>query len=295
MTSCIASTFARLKAENRAALIPYLTVGYPSLEATRALLRVISEQGADIMELGVPFSDPLADGATIQRASHAALQNGVSLADCLAVAAEFREHTQQAVVGARHASPLRLPADQVPLIFMSYYNPIHKYGTRNFALDCAACGVDGLIIPDLPPEEASGLKTACQQAGVELIFLLAPSSTDERIERVVDMAGGFIYCVSLTGVTGARTNVDESAAALVARVRRYTGLPLAVGFGISTPEQVAGVAQFADGVVVGSALINLIESLPEDWLADGVSEYVRSLSQATERQPAASALPLNQS
>jgi tryptophan synthase alpha chain len=168
---------------------------------------------------------------------------------------------------------------------MSYYNPIHKYGIDKFAVDCAACGVDGLIIPDLPPEEAAGLKAACERSGVELIFLVAPSSTDERIERVVEMAGGFIYCVSLTGVTGARTRLDESAATLVARVRRCkagAGLPLVVGFGISTPEQVADVARFADGVVVGSALINLIERLPQDRLAEGLSEYIRSLKQATK-------------
>ena len=275
MTGRIAATFARLQAENQAALVPYLTVGYPSLEATRRLLPVISEQGADLIELGVPFSDPIADGATIQRASHAALRNGVSLADCLAVAAEFRRHSPPA-----NGSPY----ERAPLIFMSYYNPIHKYGTDTFALDCAACGVDGLIIPDLPPEEAAGLKAACERSGVELIFLIAPSSTDERIERVVEMAGGFIYCVSLTGVTGARTRLDESAATLVARVRRHTDLPLVVGFGIGTPGQVADVARFADGVVVGSALINLIERLPEDRLAEGVSEYLHSLKQATEAE-----------
>jgi tryptophan synthase alpha chain len=274
MTGRIAATFARLATENEAALIPYLTVGYPSLDATRRLLRVISEQGADLIELGVPFSDPLADGATIQRASHVALEKGVSLADCLAAAADFRGHDRSA-----NGSPHR----DVPLVFMSYYNPIHKYGTDRFALDCAACGVDGLIIPDLPPEEAADLKAACERSGVELVFLIAPSSTDERIERVVEMAGGFVYCVSLTGVTGARTLLDENAGTLVTRVRRYTSLPLVVGFGISTPEQVAGVARFADGVVVGSALINLVERLPEDRLAEGVAEYISSLKQATRR------------
>lgn len=281
MTQRISSTFARLKAENQAALIPYLTVGYPSLEATRQLLRVIYEQGADLIELGVPFSDPMADGATIQRASHVALENGVSLADCLALAAEFRTHN------APVSGP---PQSLTPLIFMSYYNPIHKYGTDQFAADCANCGVDGLIIPDLPPEEAADLKAACERSGVELIFLIAPSSTDERIERVVEMAGGFIYCVSLTGVTGARAQLGMSAEGvagrLVERARRHTPLPLAVGFGISTPEQVADVATFADGVVVGSALINLIERLPEGRLAEGVSEYVRSLKEATaSRRP----------
>lgn len=269
MTGRIASTFARLRQERRAALIPYLMVGYPSLQATRQLVDLLSQQGADLIELGVPFSDPLADGATIQRASHVALENGVSLADCLAVAAEFRNN--------------RAPTSDVPIIFMSYYNPIYKYGLDQFVADCAVAGVDGLIIPDLPPEEAHDLKAACKRSGVELIFLIAPSSIDERIKKVVEMADGFIYCVSLTGVTGARSQLDENAAHLVERVRKYTSLPLVVGFGISAPEHVADVARFADGVVVGSALINLIERLSEDRLAEGVSEYIHSMKEAAGR------------
>ncbi len=269
MTARIAASFARLRQEHRAALIPYIMVGYPSLQATRQLVDLLSQQGADLIELGVPFSDPLADGATIQRASHAALENGVSLLDCLTVAAAFRSN------GAS--------ASDVPIIFMSYYNPIYRYGLEQFVADCAVTGVDGLIIPDLPPEEAYDLKAACKRFGVELIFLVAPSSTDERIERIVEMADGFIYCVSLTGVTGARSQLDENAAHLVERVRRYTNLPLVVGFGISSPEHVADVAGFADGVVVGSALINLIERLSEDRLAEGVSEYIHSMKEAAGR------------
>jgi tryptophan synthase alpha chain len=266
MNERIASTFARLKREGQAALVPYLTAGYPSLDMTRQLVRLVSEQGADLIELGVPFSDPLADGATVQRASHAALERGVSPADCLAVACEAR---QEGVT--------------VPLLFMSYYNPIHRYGTERFTVECAACGVDGLIIPDLPPEEAGELKSACYRAGLDLIFLVAPTSTDERIERVAEMASGFIYCVSLTGLTGARTELGESAGNLVERVRRHTQLPLVVGFGISTPEHVAQVAHVADGAVVGSALIHLIERLPQDECARGVGDYIGSLKRATLR------------
>lgn len=266
--SRIASAFRRLHKLNETALIPYVTVGYPSLDITRQLLPVIGRQGADLIELGVPFSDPMADGATVQRASHAALENGVSLADCLSVAADARR------------------TNEIPLLFMSYYNPIHAYGLEKLAAGCAASGVDGLIVPDLPPEEAGELRAACQASGIDLIFLVAPTSTEERLQKVAEMASGFIYCVSLTGVTGARSQIGPGVDDLVARVRKYTDLPLAVGFGISTPEQVAEVTRFADAAVVGSSLINLIESSPEDEILLAVSDYVRSLKEAT-RPPSA--------
>lgn len=266
----IASTFKRLGKVHETALIPYVTVGYPSLEVTRQLVPVIARQGADLIELGIPFSDPLADGATIQRASHAALEQGVTIADCLSVAAEARR------------------ANEIPLIFMSYYNPIHKYGLGRFATDCAASGVDGLIAPDLPPEEAGDLKAACQSAGVDVIFLVAPTSTDERLERVTAMASGFIYCVSLTGVTGARSELGPDAARLVERVRQFTDLPLVVGFGVSTPQQVAQVARFADGAVVASAIVNVIEGLSEEEVLLGVADFVRELKGATPKIDVAS-------
>jgi tryptophan synthase alpha chain len=263
--SRIAGTFRRLQKSGEAALIPYVTVGYTSLDLTRRILPIIARQGADLIELGIPFSDPLADGATVQRASHAALEAGVTVADCLSVAAEARR------------------ANEVPLIFMSYYNPIHRYGLARFAADSAASGVDGLIIPDLPPEEAGDLKAACDAAGIDLIFLVAPTSTDERISQVAQMASGFVYCVSLVGVTGARSELGTSVSQLVERVRRFTDLPLVVGFGIGKPEQVAQVAAIADGAVVGSALVNLIESHPEDEVILEVSDYIRSLKEATRR------------
>jgi tryptophan synthase alpha chain len=263
--SRIPATFRRLDKANEAALIPYLTVGYPSLEATRTLVPVIARQGADLIELGVPFSDPMADGATVQRASHAALESGVSLDDCLDVAREVRK------------------ANDVPLLFMSYFNPIFKYGLDRLAADCGAAGIDGLIIPDLPPEEAADLKAVCDPAGLDLIFLVAPTSTEERLQTVAGMASGFVYIVSLTGVTGARAEMGQGVADLVARVRRYTNLPLVVGFGISTPEHVARVSQVADGAVVGSALINLMEQLPEDDLMVGVADFVRDLKEATKK------------
>src|SRR5689334_10404404 len=172
--SRISSAFRRLQKVNEAALIPYVTVGYPSLDVTRQLLPVIARQGADLIELGVPFSDPMADGATVQKASQAALEKGVSLADCLSVAAEARR------------------TNEIPLLFMSYYNPIHAYGLQKLTSDCAASGVDGLIVPDLPPEEAGELWAACREANIDLIFLVAPTSTDERLQKVAEMASGFI-------------------------------------------------------------------------------------------------------
>jgi len=272
--SRIAATFKRLADADEGALIPYLTVGYPSLEATRQLVLVLAEQGADLIELGVPFSDPLADGATVQRASHAALEQGVTLSSCLSVAAEARCTTE------------------VPLLFMSYFNPILRYGLSRFVRHCARAGVDGLIIPDLPPEEAGELKAECEQHALDLIFLVAPTSTDERLARVAEMASGFIYCVSLMGVTGARTEISYDVSDMLARVRQHTDLPLVVGFGISKSEHVAQVVQGAEdgevgaeGAVVGSALINLIESLPDGDLTASVSKYVRNLKAATVRSP----------
>ena len=261
----IATTLKRLRWEKEAALIPYVTVGYPSLDDTRQIVPLMARQGADLIELGVPFSDPLADGATIQRASHAALQNGVTMADCLSVAAEARR------------------ANEVPLLLMSYYNLIHKYGVERLAADCAAAGADGLIVPDLPPEEAGDLKVACEESGLDLIFLVTPTSTDERLRLVAEMASGFIYCVSVTGVTGARSQVGTDLENFITRVRKHTDLPLVVGFGISTPEHVARVARVAQGAVVGSALMDLIERLPEDDLITGVAEFVREMKTGTLR------------
>ncbi len=266
----ISATFKRLRWEKEAAFIPYVMTGYPSLEATRQIVPMMARQGADLIELGVPFSDPIADGPTIQRASQYALANGVTMAHCLAVAAEARL------------------ASDVPVVLMSYYNPVHRYGIERFAFDAAEAGVDGLIVPDLPPEEAGDLKAALDAVNVDLIFLAAPTSTDERLRQIAQMAKGFIYCVSVTGVTGARARLSDEVGDLVRRVRRHTDLPVVVGFGISTPEHVADIAQIADGVVVASALINHIEAmlgtLPEDEVLGGIAEFVREFKQATVRQ-----------
>ena len=256
----IAAAFARAKAEGRTALIPFVTVGYPNLALTEQLVPALVRGGADIVELGVPFSDPLADGTTVQRTSHVALMNGVRLADCLAIAKRLR--TTHDV--------------QVPLVLMGYYNPILQYGPARFAADAKAAGVDGFIVPDLPTEESDELLAACRAHDRDLIFLLAPTSTDERIAAVAERASGFIYCVSLTGVTGARQSLPDLSA-YAARVRRHTDLPLAVGFGISSAESVRQVGAVADGAVFASGMINHLDTLPAAEQPAAAEAYVRAL------------------
>jgi tryptophan synthase alpha chain len=222
------------------ALIAYVTVGYPSLEATLKTVPRLADGGADIVELGIPFSDPLADGITIQKASFQALQNGVTPETCLEVARQLRAKTD------------------VPLVFMTYYNPVFSYGLKEFVAECARSGIDGLIVPDLPPEEGTELQAITQAAGLDLIYLLAPNSSEERIRLVAERSRGFIYLVSVTGVTGAREDLPANLAAFVAKVRKVASQPLCVGFGISTPEQARRVAGLADGIIVGSRLIQLM-------------------------------------
>ena len=239
--SRITATFENLRKAGRTALMPYLTIGYPHLQSALTLVPGLVDAGADLIELGVPFSDPLADGATIQAASQQALANGVTLSVCLEQAAMLRDR-----------------GISVPLLLMGYYNPILQMGLEHFACRAASAGIDGVIVPDLPPEESDELLLALRPRGINPIFLLAPTSDDRRIQVVAERSGGFLYLVSLTGVTGARDRLSTGIESFVARVRPLTGLPLAVGFGISTPAQAAQVARLADGVIVGSALIRAI-------------------------------------
>jgi tryptophan synthase alpha chain len=214
-----------------------------------------------MVELGVPFSDPLADGATIQRASHHALGRGVTVAVCLDVVTQLRQ------------SGLR-----IPLLLMGYYNPILAYGVEAFARDAAGAGADGLILVDLPPEEALAVQSACAAHGLDLIYLLAPTSSDQRIGLVAAQASGFLYCVSVAGVTGARRDLSPDLAEFLARVRRHTSLPLAVGFGISRAEHVRTVAELgADAAVIGSAIIDLIDRTSAGERERRVCEYVEAL------------------
>jgi tryptophan synthase alpha chain len=245
------------------ALIAYVTVGYPSVEATRKVVPLLADSGCDIVELGIPFSDPLADGATIQRASFGALQNGVTPQLCLEVAGEFKDKVS------------------MPLVFMTYSNPVFHYGLKEFCKACTGSGVDGLIIPDLPPEEGAELETITRSQGLDLVYLLAPTSTGERIRLVAEKSRGFIYLVSVTGVTGARDKLPPDLAAFVGRVRKQASQPLCVGFGISTPEQAKQIARIADGVIVGSRIIQLMEV--EDNLLS-VSNFIRELRTALDEK-----------
>jgi tryptophan synthase alpha chain len=235
--SRIASVFARA---NHTALIPYITVGYPTIETTLRAVPLFAGIGCDIIELGIPFSDPLADGATIQQASYEALRQGVTTKVCFEVAQELRRRVK------------------IPLVFMTYYNPVLKFGLEEFCSKCAEVGIDGLIIPDLPPEEGQDLEQSSRRHALDLVYLLSPASTEERIRLVTGRSTGFIYLVSLTGVTGARDRLPAGLESFVGSVRKRSEKPLCVGFGISTPEQAKRVAKVADGVIVGSRIVQLL-------------------------------------
>ena len=241
VTDRIAARFAAARAAGRAALVVFVTVGHPYRDAALEIVPALVDAGADAVELGIPFSDPMGDGPVIQQSSHLALQNGVTPRHCLDTAARLRPR-----IG------------DTPLILMGYYNTLLAYGLPDFAADCAAATVDGLIIVDLPAAEAGPLAAHLSPYGVPLIPLLAPTSADASIAAAVGIGGGFVYCTSVTGVTGARTEVSERGLDLVARVRRHTDLPIAVGFGISTREHILDVSRRADAAVVGSALVRAL-------------------------------------
>ena len=245
--------------KGKKALIPYLTVGYPNVETTLDMARLIASSGGDLVELGIPFSDPMADGTTIQRASYHALRQGVTPQQCLEVARTLRKEIQ------------------IPLVFMTYYNPVHRYGLDVFCADCAQAGINGLIIPDLPPEEGAEIEKLSEIYGLDLIYLLAPTSTDERIDMVVTRSRGFIYLVSLTGVTGARDSLPPELENFVQRVRQRAQQPLCVGFGISSPDEARRVAKVADGVIVGSRIIQLLD---ENEPASKVRTFIESMKAA---------------
>ncbi|MGB0387162.1 MAG: tryptophan synthase subunit alpha [Ardenticatenaceae bacterium] len=261
--SRIPKTFKRLKSEGRAALMPYLTIGYPEKESAKSLVPAIEASGADMMELGIPFSDPLADGPTVQASTQKALTNGVNLRYCLETVAE-----------------LRAAGVKMPFAFMGYYNPIYQMGIERFAAAAKEAGVDALIVPDLPPEEAEPLDEALKAHDIDYIYFLAPTSDESRLQLVAQKARGFIYLVSLVGVTGARNKMSTELPAFIERVRRATKVPLAVGFGISTPETARAVGELADGVIVGSALIKRVSD-PATAEA-GAREFVGALRQGLE-------------
>lgn len=256
MTGRLQATFERLKRERRTGFVAFVTTGFPSIDATLEAVPALVEGGADVIELGVPFSDPIGEGPTIQRASFAALQNGVTPSVCLDVLRR-----------------LRAGGLEVPVILMGYYNSILAYGVEDYCRDAAAAGADGFIVVDLPPEESGPLQDASRKHGLSIIYLLAPTSTDERIQQVAGLASGFIYCLSIAGVTGVRDDLPENLPAFVERVRKSSGLPIAVGFGISQPKHFQAVGRFADAAVVGSAIVELMDRADPSNLREKVREY----------------------
>lgn len=256
--SRIARAFARARDERRMAVAIYLTVGFPDPAATAALLRAAVDGGADLIELGVPFSDPMADGTTIQRASETALRHGVTLAACIAEGASLVRDRDAAV------------------LLMGYLNPFLRHGAERLAADCVRSGIAGVIVPDLPAEESAELDAVLLPADVARIDLVAPTTPDARLAALLPAARGFVYCVSLTGVTGARSRLSGDVRPFVERVRRHTALPIAVGFGLGRPEQVRALRGVADGVIVGSAAIDAVAS----GGADALCELVASLREA---------------
>ena len=244
--SRISQTFSRLRKRGERALIPYFTAGDPGLEVTRQLVEEAAARGADLIELGLPFSDPLADGPTIQRASQRALAQGASLAKLLPVVASLRGRVS------------------APLILMSYLNPLHRHGLAAAVQELVQAGFDGLIVPDLPPEEGRPLDRLARAAGLDLIPLVAPTSGPERLRLIARRARGFLYLVALTGVTGARAELPPDLLRQIRELRAVTSKPICVGFGLSTPEHVREVVRWADGAIVGSAIVRRIEELQGD-------------------------------
>lgn len=267
--SRISRMFERTRAEGRPAFIAYLTAGDPHPSRTAALVQALERGGADLIELGVPFSDPIADGPVIQRAADRALKAGINMRGVLDIAAQIRKMSE------------------IPLLLFTYLNPALRYGFEKLGADAAAAGIDGCLLIDLSVEEAAQYVEKTRAHGLDTVFLVAPTSTDRRLELVAKYSTGFVYLVSRTGVTGEQTSVNAAAAELVARTRAFTRLPLAVGFGIATPEHVAQVGAVADGVVVGSALVRTIEKFADkSELEQEVERFTRSLARGLVREAA---------
>lgn len=254
--SRIAATFAKLNAEGRKALIPFVTAGYPFAAITPSLMHGMVEAGADIIELGVPFSDPMADGPIIQKAGDRAIANGVGLKQVLGYVREFRQKNHT-----------------TPVVLMGYANPIERYdqlhGEDAFVRDAAEAGVDGILVVDYPPEESESFAAKLRAHGMDQIFLLAPTSTDERIQQVARIASGYVYYVSLKGVTGSNALDIEDVAAMMPRIKQYVNLPVGVGFGIRDAQTAHAVAEIADAAIIGSRIIQLLEDQPHERLFPG--------------------------
>jgi len=262
MSRGIAETFAELRAADRAGFIPFIMAGDPNLDASLALMQAAADAGADLIEVGVPFSDPMADGPALQRSAQRALDAGTTLTGVLGLLARFRE------------------TSSVPVVLFGYANPFLAYGAEALARDMRASGADGVLCVDIPPEEADDLQPACAAAGLDMIFLLTPTSDRRRIAKVRARAHGFIYYVSITGTTGAGAPKTADIAAMVTKVRAATDLPIGVGFGITTPPQAATVARVADAVVVGSAVMRIVEEHPGAELIPTVGDFFTRMATA---------------
>jgi tryptophan synthase alpha chain len=262
MTTRIQQLFQRRKSEGKAVLVAYLTAGDPNPEATPGLVAALERGGADLIEIGVPFSDPIADGPVIQRGSDRALKAGTTVAKVLAIAKSIREKSE------------------IPLLLFTYLNPVLRYGLANLARDAKAAGIDGCLLTDVSVEEAEVYVNAMRAAGLDTVFLAAPTSTPERLKLVAKYSSGFIYLVSRTGVTGERADLSDLLQPLIDATRAVSPLPLAAGFGISTPEQAGAVSKIADGVVVGSSIVRLIE---ENAGEAGLEKFARSLRKGMDR------------
>lgn len=265
----IQATFARLKADGRKALIPYVTAGFPYADVTPELMHAMVAAGADVIELGVPFSDPMADGPVIQAAGEKALALGIGMAEVLAMVKTFREQDAQ-----------------TPVVLMGYANPVERYeqrhGEGSFPRDAAAAGVDGVLVVDYPPEECVDFAARLRAKGIDLIFLLAPTSTDERMRQVAEVASGYVYYVSLKGVTGAGTLDTAAVEAMLPRIRRHVQLPVGVGFGIRDAASAQAVGRVADAVVIGSRIIQLLDDQPRDRVAGTAADFLRGIRSALD-------------
>ena len=253
-------TLSKARAEGRNVLSPYITVGFPDVPTSVDIAEAILRNGGDLLEIGVPFSDPMADGPTVQKTSFHALQHGVSVGTCLDAVRQIRSRGIES-----------------PLMLMGYFNPFLKYGLRDLVRDAADAGVDGLIVPDLPPEESTELESLCAEYNIHQIHFVALTSTDERIEYIAGHASGFIYCVAVLGVTGARQDIRSDVAELVGRVRQHTDVPVIQGFGVSTKEHIDSIATYADGAIVASAMFDAIEHAPADQKILAAVDFVKAL------------------
>ncbi len=256
--------FSELKKRDEKAFIPYITAGDPDIDTTERIIECLIESGADIIELGIPFSDPMADGPTIQAASERALKNNISIEDILACVGKIRK---------RFATPI---------ILFGYYNPFLSYGIDRLCLDAAESGVDGFLVVDLPPEESAPLHMSAHENGLDVIYLVAPTSTETRIRRIAAQASGFIYFVSVTGVTGTRDDLADELEHYIHAIRLHSDLPVGIGFGVSTPDHVKKISSFADAVIVGSALVKIIEkNIGCESMIPAIGAFVRELKKAT--------------